>query len=138
VSFALWLKTDRTDGEQTVIAQDGGGKHLNIILAKGVLRWEVGRDQSLYAEAPITPGRWHHVAGTHDFATGVSTIYVDGRLERQGSLIGEKDFSGNPVSLGSRPPPHPRQFFKGSLDDVRIYARALAPEEVKSLAQSSP
>lgn len=82
---------------------------------------------SLAGSSNLDDNRWHHVVGVCDgFA---KYLYVDGILEafapyRQTVL--QNDF---PVRLGENAQATGR-YFRGQLDEVAIYARALSPLEV--------
>ena len=74
-------------------------------------------------------GEWHHVAGTYD---GLNmNVYVDGILTgNQKSVSGAITTNSNPLTIGYQP--GTSEFFYGSIDEVRIYNRALTADEVKS------
>ena len=87
-------------------------------------------------KTPLARGVWHHVLVTYDGsaqAAGVK-IYVDGE---QAEVVLEADKLSGPVA-NSGPllvGKHGRSLpFAGALDDVRIYDRVLATEEVQALA----
>ncbi|HLZ54003.1 MAG TPA: LamG-like jellyroll fold domain-containing protein, partial [Verrucomicrobiae bacterium] len=75
-------------------------------------------------------GAWYHLVGTYDGTT--LRLYVNGELE--GSA-----YAGFPLDYGTRPVFFGRtgEFwvanFGGSIDEVSIYSRALAADEVQSL-----
>jgi hypothetical protein len=85
------------------------------------------------AEAPLALGRWQHLAYVLDAAG--SHLYLDGTLLASGpapatnrtpitAFIGSLDgYTGS---------------FRGSLDELRCYARALTALEVAALAQGAP
>lgn len=96
-----------------------------------------GRVHSLRAGAVATldrslPPGWHHLVGTWD--RGVVTLYVDG--------IGVPTVPGNPVSQSILPSPEvplvlgggPRAGLEGELAEVRLWDRALDPDEVRGLS----
>ena len=73
---------------------------------------------------------WHMVAGTKD-ATG-HKIYLDGALRSFDTNINQDNFGGattRMISLGARAWTG-HQYFKGAIDDVRIYNKALTAEEI--------
>ncbi|GGD57216.1 LamG domain-containing protein [Paenibacillus nasutitermitis] len=83
----------------------------------------------------ITAGGWHHLVGTYD-GSRLQT-YVDGVP----SGVSPTPISGTIVNGSSAVrlgfTPHPTiDYFKGNIDEVRIYDRALSPTEVKSLYDS--
>jgi hypothetical protein len=79
-----------------------------------------------------TPGSWTHVAFTYD--GGTVKGYLDGaeRLSEadESSLVAR----GNSLRLGVDGAY--QQFFNGSLDDLRIYRRALTGAEIRSVMQA--
>ncbi len=87
---------------------------------------------------------WSHVIGTYDGATRDIKIYVNGMLWASNTL---SDPGTNAV-FNSTVPIHigsalewantNNNFFNGSIDDVRIYDRALTVTDVKELYQSIP
>ncbi len=81
----------------------------------------------LTANAALPLGRWVHLAGTFDGTT--MRIYMDGQecgsLQRPGALQ-PNDHS---LCLGNYDMKH-KAHFTGFLDEVKLYNRALSPEEV--------
>ena len=79
-------------------------------------------------------GAWHHAAGV---ATPTSTaMFIDGRMvARDGSSVPFTYLSGS-VNVGRNAAASLN--FEGSLDDVRIYARALSADEIAALAAGAP
>ncbi|MEM9492515.1 MAG: LamG domain-containing protein, partial [Myxococcota bacterium] len=86
----------------------------------------------LSGEPVVSPGQWTHVAITWTDRT--KRIYVDGQtvavgeadiaFDRGAVLIGADIDSGQVVAR-----------FNGSIDDVRIYSRALSGEELTDIMQ---
>jgi Concanavalin A-like lectin/glucanases superfamily len=77
---------------------------------------------------------WHHVVFT--FSTGVVTGYVDGvRVQlTQNTFTGTGSLPNNPCGmyLGTYETTMANAF-RGSLDDVRVYSRALSANDVAAL-----
>jgi hypothetical protein len=73
-------------------------------------------------------GKWHHFAATVQGTQAV--LYLDGARAGEGVRTGTPAKSNEPLLLGWGGI-HAK--FTGSLDDVRIYKRSLAPEEVREL-----
>lgn len=89
----------------------------------------------------IKPGVWQHVFVTYDGsgkAQGVK-LYVDG-VEAE-LTIAANSLKGSiktttPTRVGQRS--HVQVFHEGGVQDVRIYARRLNPEEIKTIAKVGP
>lgn len=81
-----------------------------------------------------TNGSEIHVALTYSSADGVARLYVDGTQVFQiaaGGAIVDLDATNNELRVGSRSFP---EDFTGTIDEVRVYNRALSPAEVSILA----
>jgi hypothetical protein len=81
----------------------------------------------LTASEPLPTGRWVHLAATFDGK--IMRLYLDGvecgTLERPGDVRP----NGSKLVLGNYEVGHAAHF-TGLLDDVRLYRRALTPEEI--------
>jgi len=75
---------------------------------------------------------WHMVAGTKDSATG-HKIYLDGELKNSDTNTNNDNHATDRmISLGARAWTG-HQYFNGTIDDVRIYNRALTLEEIREV-----
>jgi hypothetical protein len=90
--------------------------------------------QALVSKTRAALGQWYFVATTWDGAT--AALYVDGKLESK-VTEGSCNVSNNsgPVYIGQNPETH-QQMYKGDLDDLRVYQRALSAAEVRRLYQT--
>ena len=98
-----------------------------------------GADPQIFVDDPNVTAAylsaWHHIAGTWDAGTGVSSLYVDGVLIN--SLSGFSGVLEHTDDLYFMWSPHPGQLaLPGRLDDVRIYSRALTVAEIQTLASA--
>ncbi|MDD4871205.1 MAG: hypothetical protein PHR77_11655 [Kiritimatiellae bacterium] len=86
-------------------------------------------DASISADK-ILAGLWHHCAGTFDGET--MRVYLDGvevgALRRPGRPSIRNDV---PLFIGSSSGHN--EFFEGEMDDLRVYADALTPEDISRL-----
>ncbi|TGO02758.1 hypothetical protein PN36_19635 [Candidatus Thiomargarita nelsonii] len=88
----------------------------------------------------VNDGKWHLVVGTYNEHSGMSNVYIDGELNQTKDIgqIGLMQTSV-PVSIGcylkSADGSFLRQFFHGTIDDVRIYNRAISKSEIQQLYQ---
>ncbi|MBN2133805.1 MAG: LamG domain-containing protein, partial [Sedimentisphaerales bacterium] len=83
---------------------------------------------------------WHMVTGTRD-GNG-HKVYLDGALVNSDTNTNADNFSGattRMISLGGRAWTTPQvAFFNGLIDDVRIYNRALAENEIQQVLRGNP
>jgi hypothetical protein len=86
------------------------------------------------SSSPPAPGAWHHIAYVTNGAT--HQLFIDG------VVAGTSTRSLQPINLVAirvgRAPGTYTQHFRGSVDDLRIYGRALTVAEVGALARGEP
>jgi len=140
LTFAAWVYWKGGAPWQRVLdAGSGLARHMFLTPSQhtGVLQFTIhgdGGDQSLLADAPLPVNAWTHVAVTLQGDTG--RLYVNGQLVASGdhmklnpsglltteAYLGKSRFAADP-------------YFNGSLDEVRIYNKALTESEIKKLAE---
>ncbi len=133
-SVSLWLKTATGAGELISWGTRDAG-HMFIF---GHIRSRVGltpKGGYLYMKAGTADDKWHHVAvvvreasppNLHDDVS----LYLDGKPAEIDD-IGLLDLW--PIDTGDQEDVRIGQRFKGAIDNLRIYDRALSEEEVLSL-----
>ena len=117
---------DLTQGDNIVIAQKDTDKWLARI-------WDRSTVESvciIYGPDAV-PGRWYHLLYTFDADSGSARFFVDG------VSWGEAAWGGSIVGADSTPQIgrhllSPR-YFHGTIDEVRVYDRALSADEVAFL-----
>ena len=136
VTVALWCKPSES-GESdrwmlNTVATGTDGYRLG--LSNGRVDWQVPRENwshSLISPKPLPVKEWSHVAATFD--NKVMRLYVNGKevgtLERRGFIN-----PGNAITVGAHSADMDRARFRGGLDDVRVYRRVLAADEIARLA----
>ena len=80
--------------------------------------------------SPIETNRWMHLALVQDASTSSRLVYLNGELDIQGGAINSTG-SGELWMGGAK---SVNEYLHGRIDDVAIFARALAPEDAKALA----
>ncbi len=96
---------------------------------------DLSRNQTgdLYGDKDVADGRWHHVAGVLD-GTRIS-IYVDGALDASAASSPNISVNDYSVLIGENAETTGR-LFRGLIDDVRIYDRALSVDELRALVKA--
>jgi hypothetical protein len=139
-TVAAWIKTKTPKGEVLSWGLDDFGKMWIF----GFIRSRLGVTPDggyLYMNSAIHDDAWHHVAVVVQEAD-LPNLHDDVKLYLDGGPakihdIGLLDLW--PIDTGSKLDLRIGRGFRGVLDDVRVYARALSEEEVKTLfAQSKP
>ena len=86
----------------------------------------------------VAAGEWHHVTGTYDGAN--IRLYVDGEQDQTSSYRGRMTSNDFDVCIGANSE-KPGRYWKGLIDDVRIYNYALSPQDIRAICDgegSSP
>jgi PKD repeat protein len=90
--------------------------------------WAAGTEQILSRSAPLPVNQWTHLAATYDGAT--QRLYVNGAQVASRAQTGAIQISGSPLRIGGNSTWG--EYFRGSIDEVRIYNRALSAGEIQS------
>jgi hypothetical protein len=98
--------------------------------------------QELAGTGTLERSSWHHLVGTYDHGSGMMSLFVEGKLVASESAgTGGIQTTADPVQIGQGMPRRPvdpvrattfiaSYAFDGLIDEVRIYDRALKPEQV--------
>jgi hypothetical protein len=80
----------------------------------------------------LTLNAWAHLAATYDGSS--LRLYVNGTLVRTLALPGQLAVTAGPLRIGGNSPsiPFGGQFFKGSIDEIRIYNRPLSAADIQA------
>ena len=147
-TISAWVQTSHP-GEQVVIYR-GDPAHfvapalqLNV---QGAGFFIYGADQggfgASFTNASVNDGTWHHLAVTYRaVGTNHFTLYLDGMGERPGDagtfmagdFVTKTNAPTSVVRLGGRDTDSPDYHFRGLLDEVQIYDRALAADQIQFL-----
>ncbi|MGL5864243.1 MAG: LamG-like jellyroll fold domain-containing protein [Dermatophilaceae bacterium] len=139
-SASAWVKLDRVDdGFQTVVSQDGAAASDFFLQYAGTERRFAMTFVGIRTLGPDTPvvGRWYHLAGVRDSVKGELRLYVDGALAGTSkACLSVASPSGNTVIGRGRFQGKPADYVDGTVDQVRLYDRALSAAEVTKLYTS--
>jgi len=133
-TVTAWIKTTTSKGEIISWGLDEYGQMWIF----GFIRKRIGVTPNggyLYINPEVHDDVWHHVAVVVQDAE-LPNLYDDVKLYKDGSLaeihdIGLLDLW--PIETGDELDVRIGSQFKGLIDDVRIYDRALSEDEIKAL-----
>jgi hypothetical protein len=116
------------------VGSQGGGAMIWVDHQSGRYRLAIGTNFGSYLDSGRTPtiGQWQHVAATYDGTT--ARFYVDG-VETASAPYAGNVGDGSSWRIGAYGAPA-TGFFDGSIDNVRIYDRALSASEIETDAAS--
>jgi hypothetical protein len=87
-----------------------------------------GSAKGTFAPSALTANTWTHLAATYD--GGAIRLYVNGTLVSTTAQTGTIKISPNPLQIGGNT--ISGQYFKGLIDEIRIYNRALNQTQIRS------
>ena len=133
-TVAAWIKTTNSDGQISAWGNEDYGRMWIF----GFVRSRIGVTPNggyLYIKPEAHDGAWHQVAAVVEDAD-LPNLHDNVRLYKDGTLqvihdIGLLDLW--PIDTGSDLDVRIGSGFKGLIDDVRIYDRALSQEEIETL-----
>ncbi|WCE02444.1 hypothetical protein PGH47_42620 (plasmid) [Streptomyces sp. HUAS 31] len=147
-TVSAWARLTSTSGFQTVAGQDGGnvsGFFLQYSADDGRWRLAMGDADSVDVDecdvlslAPPATGRWQLLTAVFDADAERLLLYVDGSLQETAEHSPTWSADG-PFTVGrGKWEGAPSDPFRGGIDDVRAYDRALSGREVAALAKAPP
>jgi hypothetical protein len=96
----------------------------------------------------LEPGTWYHVAWVYNPADKTSRVYLNGVLARtviNGAILRSSVENDRDLAVGcswdESGLPVPFQYWAGNIDEIRIWKRALTPDEIRAdqtASQASP
>jgi len=92
-----------------------------------------GTDAPVKRGGDVTVDQWHHIAATYDGRE--YTLYVNGTRVANGTAQQGSPSWDRHLRVGSGP--NPLHIFDGSIDEFRIYDRALGADAVQNLASGT-
>ncbi len=140
LTLSMWVNPSTTSsGDQVVI-----GKHWNTTMTSPYYQYGIefqsngsrpvfqigttGGTMQAAMSTTLTKGTWSHLAIVWNGTT--AQFYVNGTLVQTSNLTATITARGNPLRLGADA--GTQQFYKGLLDDVRIYKKVQTQAEIQA------
>ncbi len=136
MTLEAWVRPARLTGWRTVLLKEGAGAlayalyaHDNAPRPAAYARLS-GQTSSHGAlgTAQLPLNTWTHMAATYDNAT--LRLYINGSEVRRQSMTGSMVTTTGALRIGGNS--LWGEYFEGTLDEVRVYSRALSAAEVQS------
>jgi len=133
-SIACWIKGDLSTASRSGLVGQNDCVEYGVVSANTIQIWTPGGGSADLAWPTTGADEWHHVVAVGD---GTSlTIYLDGNVGVTGGSAVATTYGSSTFALnigGGGIFDDTKNWFKGQIDDVYVYERALTPEEVVSL-----
>ena len=140
MTLAAWVyPTVAMTGNQVVIVKERPGSNAYHLHASGATSGRVltgiftTTPNQLWSAAPIAANRWTHLAATYDGA--MQRLFVNGVQVASRAQRGAIATSGNPLRIGADGVRG--EYFRGRIDEVRIYNRALSSTEIQAIMNTA-
>lgn len=97
---------------------------------------DVGKNHSagVTSPEPLNDGQWHHLVGVRDQTAKKARFYVDGKLINEVDDQTEDINSQQSIWVGE----HLSRFYKGIIDDVKVWNRPISESEISQSMQGAP
>lgn len=144
-TVALWVKPMEKGGDVVVLGKRGGAGEPYYQYGIEIADWGSGTDvfycfygdtagslNSIYSSTYVSYGIWQHLACTYN-GTNLM-IYVNGILSNSAAYSLSMKKLGHSLIIGSD---NVSQYYQGSLDEIKVFNKALTADEILSQYQSS-
>jgi hypothetical protein len=146
MTLSAWVKPEGTQPTYATIAAKGLDEVYQMHLESGNVVFEgdaTGGQPEVTSSTTLDDGKWYHVVGVYqNFSSSTGdeyfAIYVNGELESDlnTSVQGMGFAPDSNLGIGNNLQDSNRSF-NGSIDEVRLYRRALDDREIKDLYMSA-
>jgi hypothetical protein len=146
-SFSIWFKAANISSSAQVIFEEGG-------TSNGISFYLYGEElyygfwgttiTNTFLSTPFTDiNSWHHMGFTFDSVNGIQKAFLDGVEVGSSDRIGYIPAHSGDIAIGAdkdgliyhygTDSGGPQNYFNGTIDEVKIWNRALSPEEIQFL-----
>lgn len=102
----------------------------------GLLRIEL-KGGYVIGTTNIADNEWHHITIVQNYPNAARIeLYVDGILESASEIFGQTIQTTEDLDVTFGVYLNQPIYYKGLLDEVRLYSRALRPDEIQDLANN--
>lgn len=138
ITISAWVNTplicNNTSNEcpianKCVGSDTSQGYRLSVYQTIG-LRFAIGNgsEQPIDCSLPVIANMWNYVAGVYNNSNQTLFVYLNGVQCGSKAIIGSMQPSSNPFYIGFRSDWN--RYYNGTIDEVKVWNRALSPEEI--------
>ena len=126
MTLAAWVRPSARGGWRSVLVKESVNRLSYALYARPSGHVFTTAEHGLRGGSALRRDRWSHLAMTWDGL--IIRVYVNGAEVSRAALVGAAKRSGGPLRIGGNAiwP----EFFKGTIDEVRVYDRALTANEI--------
>jgi hypothetical protein len=128
ITVTAWILERDSAASRAILSPGESGVGFRMLSQNAAIAVTVSPDSGNAAHCPISLGQWTHIACTYDGAS--LRIYKNGFLQETAAGPVLPWYWGlEPGEIGSEG----QTFWKGSLDDLRIYNRVLSATDIAAI-----
>jgi RHS repeat-associated protein len=145
MTVSAWINSSTfPNDDAAIVSKRTGGSNIGFQLDTTIdqgprtigfkLTTPAGDRMYRYGGTPLQLNTWYHVAGVYDAQAQTMNVYLNGVLDNGptvGTVASSQMDSPLDVFVGRRPGVGGFEF-NGTIDDVRIYSRALSQAEIQA------
>lgn len=139
VTISMWVRqTQSWFGDQTPLFNKWGGTGMYIALdgfnasnPQNPVRWRINGSNFLTSNTNVPLLQWHHIVCTYNGAQ--LRIFQNGVLTGTLNQTGNIPVTGNNLQIGRQSNGLGAIDYRGDIDHVRVYSRALNASEIQTL-----
>lgn len=132
------MRLNPTGGFATAVSQDATITSTFFPQYSGAdhrLAFSTSAGRSLSDQPPVT-SQWYQLVGVHDANAGTYALYVNGQAQFTVLHQARGDSSAGPLAVGrALSGGHDSDFWPGTVDQVRVWNRALSAADVTQLTE---
>ncbi|MCP4642556.1 MAG: hypothetical protein GY851_19080 [bacterium] len=136
-TLSAWIRTkkDGTIFAKTLPSSNWVRQGKSFFIRERKLCFDIGWVGVMTSDRVVANGSWRHVAVTKRGKR--FRFYVDGEQDVSGELDAQADVPGSVAKIGFTSLNFPKMSgFRGDLDELRVYDRALRPSEINVLYET--
>ena len=138
-TFTAWFKANTLSGYDTIFeyGNGGGGYYFGLVNGSPNVIFYGSTNHIHNSATVLSTGVWHQMVATWDAASKTTKVYFDGVLDSTVTTSNAvPNTNTTSLRIGARDTNSLE--FDGTLDEARIYNRALSPKEVADLYNFAP
>ena len=128
-TWEAWVRPLRLTGRQQILSTDDDGFDRSVLIDGD--KFTVFTGHGVWSPTEATENEWQHIAVV--FEQNNIRFYRNGVESSLGSPPGGQE-TGQRLTFGARPVGD--EFFKGSIDEISVYNRALSAREITTIFEA--
>ena len=134
----------RTEEDGTILCQTNRGADwvpggTSLFIRDGRLVFDIGWVGDVTSESSVDDGQWHTVALVWEPDNESVRLYIDGRMDEQGTLSVGKDYDEPQVRIGHTADDFPENSrFTGDISSIIVFDRAFSNDQISALNLEEP